>query len=245
MISKPAVQDNICLGIKGRTLLFSVDSDDTVYHSPTGQVIGSIRMLRHSGGSPERQLETSEAVTKLVDQQIKSHGPRDFFGAIGLGGNLKDSKMNNPELLEYAKRCGISFDLMASDGRVELMFHTTNNGTGPIFILENPTSGDGVMDLEQQTGVLCYPDPKVFSNGVEAIFPTAKKAIEHLADPDFRSALIWETSQGKESDEIPESALAEVVWSADTAAYIENFDFTYQQMVDQILKDSECEVVIV
>jgi len=150
---------------------------------------------------------------------------------------------SSPELLKYAKECGITFETMASEGNVELLFYRPNGDKGPIFILEEPNTGDGIEHLQEATGVLCYPDAEFLTNGVEALFGSAEEAISHVADLDFRSALIWSIPLGALEGTVVESAMACIDWTKESKRHMEKFNLSYQELVDKIIYDSPCDVV--
>jgi hypothetical protein len=76
---------DVRLTVKGRVLDFSVTADGTVFHQPTSLMLGSIRLLTpEKSVSKSSQHDIEKAVETLVNQQIRTHGNRVFFDAIGL-----------------------------------------------------------------------------------------------------------------------------------------------------------------
>jgi hypothetical protein len=83
----------------------------------------------------------------------------------------------------------------------------------PAFVIEDPLSGNGVSDLSQSTGIICYPDDEFWLYGAEVVFSDAMTALQWLAKPDFRAALLSVAADAQPTDELRDKFHAEVIWS--------------------------------
>lgn len=153
--------------------------------------------------------------------------------------------MSTQDITEIGQRHGLGFDQVGSGDRHDLLVYSPNGNDYPVFVLENPDNGDGPSDPSAKTGIICYPDMDHWRDCVEVVFPEAADALQWLANPDFRSAMIFEMASLLPSVEAQEKAFVSAVWSDEAEQKIRKQDFTFAEMAREILDQAGCEISLI
>lgn len=151
--------------------------------------------------------------------------------------------MVNPDIEKFATDLGLQLVPAASGEQHDHLMLLTGKDEGPEIFLENPKDGGGVQSLDDRAGVVCIPATGIGAGGVEALFATARDALNKMADQDFISALLWVSTGALDDGPALEKALSYVVWSEQMNQRIAKEDLTFQEAADQVLADA-CEEVI-